>query len=46
MKVTIDSNSLIYVAGINSSIENHEVIRFKIFFIISNIDSIAVGNAR
>ena len=45
-KVTIDPNSLIAVAEINSSIEIHEVIRVNISNIISGGDSIAVGNAR
>ena len=45
-KVTIDSNPLIAVAGINSSIEMVEVIRVKITVIISGGDSIAVGNVR
>ena len=45
-KVTIDSNGLIAVAGINSSIEMVEVIRVKIPVIISGCYSIAVGNIR
>jgi hypothetical protein len=45
-KVTIDSNPLITVAEINSSIEMFEVIRVKITIIISGGDPIAVGNVR
>jgi hypothetical protein len=45
-KVTIDSNSLITIVAINSYIEILEIIKVKIFVIISGGDSIAVGNAR